>query len=114
MLFSGISIDAFAAEQKINCAGYSGTIYNAEVTIPKGLTKKEVITVVNDGKVNVDVYIGGIFRCTLSPGKSYSIHYRSLIYGGMKISVKIQTRNTYFGKTYVKIQTSSKNNIRLK
>lgn len=117
ILIPCFSIASLADSKKMSYAGYSGQVYQANVTIPKYKwnkpTQKEVITVVNSGKANIDVHIGGVYRTTLRPGKSYSIHYRTIKYSGKTISVKIQPKSRTFGTQNVKIQTTSKGNIKI-
>ena len=117
ILIPCFSITSFADSKKMNYGGSSGQVYQANVKIPKFTwskpNQKEVITVVNNGEASIDVHIGGIYRATLRPGKSYSIHYRTVKYSGQTISVKIQPRSKTFGTQNVKIQTTSKGNIKL-
>ncbi len=117
ILIPCFSITCFADSKKMSYAGYSDQVYQANVTIPKYQwykpNQKEVITVVNNGKANIDVYIGNVYRTSLRPGKSYSIHYRTIKYSGKTISVKIQPRSRTFGTQNVKIQTTSKGNIKI-
>lgn len=117
MLTTCFSIISFADSKNMNYAGAAGKIYRANVTIPKFTllkpNQKEVITVVNNGKANIAVVIGGANYITLSPGKSYSLHYRTIKYGGQTICVKIQPLSKIAGKQNVKIQSTSKGNIKI-
>lgn len=118
ILIPCFSITCFADAKNINYAGYSGITYQATVTIPKynwlKPTQKEVITVVNNGEARIAVYIGGIYRTELRPGQSYSIHYRTIKYGGTTVGVKIQPLSRTFGTQNVTIQSTSSGNIKIK
>ena len=117
ILIPCFSIISQAESIKMNYSGYSGQVYQANVTIPKFIwykpNQKEVITVVNDGQASIDVFIGGIYRTTLRPGKSYSIHYKTIYYSGQIIGVKIQPKSKTWGTQNVKIKTTSKGNIKI-
>lgn len=103
LLFS-LSTSSFATNKSFNRGyNYSGTVYQYSVKLVNK-PGSEKITVVNTCSCPIDVYIGGIFRGTLSySGSELTVAY---YFGGTK-SVTIQPRRN--GTHSFRIKTTGNN-----